>query len=244
MAVRRVTGSPFGELGEDLLGGSLAGALFGKALRLADPFFSQPHFDREGFRMLRTILGDDDVARRRKFQGLRHFLQGAFVIGNFAVVPSSVVRSAPDHAGFDELARGFEAGVDVQRGDQGFDGVGKQGLFLTPAAHFLTAPEYQKFTQAELHRDFMQARGADQVGLQLGEAAFGKRCEAAHQALTDHEAEDRVSQEFELLVVGGECAVGPLFIDPRFMGERPFEQFTDPGTCVPARLRGSRVRRS
>ena len=115
-----------------------------------------------------------------------------------------------------------------KRGDQGFDGVGKQRLFLAAAAHLLTAAENQEFAQAELHRDFVQSRRAHQVRLQLRKAALRKRREAAHQALTHHESQNRVAQKFELLIVGRECAVGPFFIDPGFVGERPLQQFPVP----------------
>ncbi len=62
--------------------------------------------------MLRTILGDDDVAWGRRLQGLRHFLKGALVIGDFAVTVFVRAQRA-DYLGFDEAARGFQAGVDV-----------------------------------------------------------------------------------------------------------------------------------
>ncbi len=70
----------------------------------------------------------------------------------------------------------------------------------------------------------MQARGAHQVGFELGQTAFGEGGVAAHQAFADHKTEDRVSQEFQLFVIDQLLAVHVLFVDPRSMGESPFQQ--------------------
>ena len=84
---------PFRQLLQDLLGGLLPGAFLGKALGLADPLLAKPDLDREGFRMLGAVLGDDHVTRRRKLERLRHLLQGALVIAAMFLVSALLPRA-------------------------------------------------------------------------------------------------------------------------------------------------------
>src|ERR1700685_1881247 len=67
-------------------------------------------------------------------------------------------------------------------------------------------------------------RSAHQVSLELGQAALRKSWVLSHQCFADQETEDRISEKFELFVIGGRI-FGALFVDPGFVRERAFQQF-------------------
>ena len=66
------------------------------------------------------------------------------------------------------------------------------------------------FAQPQVLRDFVKPRGAHQVRLQFREPAFRRRSVAAHQAIADHETQNRVAQKLQLFVVAGGLAVGAI----------------------------------
>lgn len=96
--------------------------------------------------------------------------------------------------------------------------------------------------QRKLLRDFMQSRGAHQVRFELGETALGIRWKTPHQAFAHHEAENRVAQEFELFIIRGGLALGRLFVNPRFVSQRPFEQLPVTKSMTEPLFEGSQLR--
>ena len=77
------------------------------------------------------------------------------------------------------------------------------------------SPRRSDFGQAELRRGAVQAVLAHQVGANAGQVAFVGVAEAVEQQAGDGQAQDRVAEELEpLVVVGAEAA----------MRERPFQQ--------------------
>ena len=78
-------------------------------------------------------------------------------------------------------------------------------------------------TQPKTGRNLVEVGGADQVRLHFGQAAFRIIGIARHQGFTRQEAENRISQKFELLVVGGRFP--GLFVYSRFVSKRPLQQF-------------------
>ena len=172
-------------------------------MRLADPVLADADFDGEGLGVLRPLFADDEIARRRQLQSLRHFLQGALIIRHGAIHASFGHREGADHVRFDERARGVEAAVQVDRRDQRFHGVRQQSFLGASSAHLLAAAEEQEIAQRQRLRHFVETGGAHQVSLELGQTAFRRGRKAAHQAVADHEPQDGVAQELQLLVIAG-----------------------------------------
>jgi hypothetical protein len=75
--------------------------------------------------------------------------------------------------------------------------------------------------------DFSQMAATDEGGAETGELALAGVGEAAEECFGYREAEDSVSEEFELLVVGGGVGegFGVGFVGERTMGECPGEEF-------------------
>src|SRR5579872_1557118 len=63
------------------------------------------------------------------------------------------------------------------------------------------------------------------MSLELGQTAFRRRSKAAHQAFADHESQDGVAQELQLLVIAGRLDLPRLLVHSGFVGKRALEQF-------------------
>ena len=111
----------------------------------------------------------------------------------------------------DEVADGFEAGVEcieIDGGDDGLCGVGQQGGLVAAPVLLGAFAEEEKLGEAEGFAEACHALAADQSGAHTGEFAFGAVRELAVEGFGDDEAEDGVAEEFELLVVGS----GGIFV--------------------------------
>ena len=102
-----------------------------------------------------------------------------------------------------------EAAVLEGRADQRLERVGEdRGAQRAAAARFAFA-EAQQLGQAELQRGAVQAVLAHEMGANAGQVALVGAAEAVEQQARDDQAQDRVAEEFEaLVVVGAEAAVG------------------------------------
>ena len=169
--------------------------------------------DLEGLGVRLAAGGDDPVARHRDAPRLQPFLElGLGVLG-----------PARDLGRLDHLAeqavhersRGRQAAVEEGRADQRLERVGQDRRAQRAAAAGLALAEAQQLGQAELERGAIQAVLAHQVGADAGQVALVGIAEAVEQQARDDQAQDRVAEELEaLVVVGAEAAVG----------ERPFQQ--------------------
>src|SRR5579862_3775688 len=75
----------------------------------------------------------------------------------------------------------------------------------------------------------MQMGGADDVGFELGKAAFGIIGETRDQGFAHQEAQYSVAQEFQLLVVAEGYAIGrrrSLFMNVGTVSECPFQNLS------------------
>ena len=106
-------------------------------------------------------------------------------------------------------ARRLEAAVEERRADQRLERVGEDRRALGAAAARLALRQAQHVGQAERQRHAVQAVLAHQVGPHAGQVAFVRTGEALEQQARDGQAEHRVAEELEaLVVIGAEAAMG------------------------------------
>src|ERR1700690_110370 len=207
---------------EEQLGGFLAGGLFGIAVGLRGEVRSDGDFDREFACVWRAFLLKDGVTGRRQIEGARDFLESALEIGKGGVlVLFQFLRGAQD-VPYHELPRFADSGIELDGRDQGLDGVRQQSLLDPAAAQLLAAAEQQILAQSDLPGDFVQVRGAHQIVLEDGETALAVGGIAADERFADQKSEDRIAEEFELLVVL-DRGLAPL-VGMRGMRERADEE--------------------
>jgi hypothetical protein len=114
---------------------------------------------------------------------------------------------------FDEGAGGGESSVEIEGGDDGFEGVGEESGLATAAAGVLSATEAKEGAEADAGGDGGEVTAADERGAETGELTFAGVGEAAEECFGDEQPEDGVADELELLVVGGggpDEQLGPL----------------------------------
>ena len=147
---------------------------------------------------------------------------------------------------FDEGAGGVESAVEVEGGDDGFEGVGEQGGLLAAAALLFSAAEAEVSAEVDAGGDFAEMTAADEGGAEAGELAFARGGEAVEEGFGDGQAEDGVAEELELLVVGGGVGerVGFGLVGEGAVGESPGEEFGALEAVVERRRRRALLPRS
>ncbi len=120
-----------------------------------------------------------------------------------------------------KIARSLNAGIQIKGGNQSFERIGQQRLFFSSAAHLLAPPQQQVMSQLKARRYLVKMRRAHQVSLHFGQPAFRIIGMPRHQGLACQEAENRIAQKFELLVVGGR--LGILLVHARLVRKGPFQ---------------------
>jgi hypothetical protein len=73
---------------------------------------------------------------------------------------------------FDERAGGVEAAIEVEGGDDGFEGVGEQGGFVAAAALFFATAETEVGAQIDAGGDLAEMTAADEGGAKAGQLAL------------------------------------------------------------------------
>ena len=160
------------------------------------------------------------------------FLEGGFVIseeGCARRLGGDFIELRSEDFLEDEFAGDFEAGVEVEGGENGFQSVHQEGGFVATTTFFLAAAEPEEASEIEFLGDLDEMTLADQVGANLGELALVKFGEALEESFAGDETEDGVAKEFELFVVADAGArfgglQGFLFARLRAMGESLIEE--------------------
>jgi hypothetical protein len=104
---------------------------------------------------------------------------------------------------FDEGAGSVEAAVQVEGGDDSFEGVGEQRRLSAAACSFFAAAKTKERAEIDASRYFAKMAPADEGGAEPCEFALARVWEAAEESFGDDEAKDGVADELELLVVVG-----------------------------------------
>jgi hypothetical protein len=92
-------------------------------------------------------------------------------------------------------------GVEIHGRQNGLQRVDLEGSLVAAATHFLAAAEFEVAADFQFFGSEDQMLFADKVGPQFRKLAFGKIREALVQLLAGYEAENRVAEELQLLVV-------------------------------------------
>jgi hypothetical protein len=104
---------------------------------------------------------------------------------------------------FDEGAGGVEAAIEVEGCDDGFEGVGEECGLAAAAALFFAATEAEERAEVDASGDLAEVAAADEGGAEAGQFAFARGGEAMEERFGDDEAENGVTDELKLFVVGG-----------------------------------------
>lgn len=184
------------------LEGDLGGVLLGLALRSADapaeglPVHQGLHLELPA--MVGSAHGDHLVLGRGPPLGLHHLLEEALEVAVMTPVEDALeerAEVAPDEA----LGR-TKAPVQIDRGDDGLEGVGQDRVRKPLASQ---APAYVNAgPHLKLLGDSGQALSADDDGLDAGEFAFGRFRKQVIEPAADHRPQDGVAQELQTLVGG------------------------------------------
>ena len=119
-----------------------------------------------------------------------------------------------------ERPGGVEAAVQEGGADDGLERIGEDRDAQRTAAARLALGQPQHLGHAERQRDLVQAVLAHEVGAHAGEIALVGPGEALEQQARDGEAEHRVAEEFEpLVVVGPEAAVPQRTLEQALLRE-------------------------
>ena len=165
--------------------------------------------------MFGALLGDDRVARRRELQGLRHFLQGALMIGDRAFTPSSDDASGgPITCVLNKSARGVEPGVQKQARRSAPPRRPIGGLFSRARRSFLRrGPATDDRPDCSFCATSYKWAALTRWALSF-ERRPSETTQAPDQGVADREAQDGVAQKFELLIIGADIPGVGLLIAP------------------------------
>src|SRR5690606_21546383 len=126
-------------------------------------------------------------------------------------------RDLVGHLAQQERARGLEPAVQVQRRDERLAAVGEQRLLAPPSRLLLAPSEQQVVAEPDAGRERGERRRRDQRRLGLGLLALGEVRELVIEQVRDQEAEHRVPEELQRLVV--EHAAGGVLVRARLVRE-------------------------
>ena len=107
-------------------------------------------FDAEALLVVGAALGGEDVLGLAGAGGLQMLLQRGFVVADGSAEGVAglqrkveIGQGGLDDLLFDEGAGGVESAVEIERGDDGFEGVGEQRRLFPAAALLFSAAEPQ-----------------------------------------------------------------------------------------------------
>jgi hypothetical protein len=174
--------------GDQTLEGKARGVLLGLLLRSslgfgegpgAALFILDPDFDAEAFLMVGAALVGEDIMGLASAGGLEVLLQCGFVVADGSAEGVAALhgevkvrKGGLDDVLFDEGAGGVEAAIEIEGGDDGFEGIGEKGGLAAAAALFLAATETEKRAEINAGGDFAKVATADEGGAKTGQFAL------------------------------------------------------------------------
>jgi hypothetical protein len=186
---------PFGEQCFECDTGGLLLCLFlGAAFRfgecsVASEAVGDADFDAEELLVIGTALSSEDVLRLADSSGLEVFLEGGLVIANGsgegvtgAEGAVQIGKRGLDDVVFDEGSGGVESAVEVEGGDDGFDGVGEESWLVAASALLFAAAEAKECPKADALADVSEVPAADEGGAEAGQLSLAGAGEAAIKA--------------------------------------------------------------
>ena len=171
--------------------------------------------------MIRPLGAEHAVARGRAALGLHLLLQLALGVATHgAALGQATQRIAHDEAA--DLARAVDSSGHVDRADDGLDRVGEHVVAVALAGRVSAAAELQRGREADRSGPRRERLGVDEERSHQRELALVGRGEPLHQQLARDEAEHRVAEELQALVV--DAPVGPLLVGEARVSQGLFEQ--------------------
>jgi hypothetical protein len=95
----------------------------------------------------------------------------------------------------DEGASGIEPSIEIERGDDGFDSVGKEGRLLSASALLFSAPEEKKIAEGDAGSHLSEMSAANERGAEAGEFALARAGKTAEQGLSHSKAQNSVAKK-------------------------------------------------
>src|ERR1051325_1075078 len=178
------------------------------------------HLHDEALVVIGADLADHRVLRQRQPLSLRQLLQRGLVVVEEEVVGVDALDVVAEGA-LDQRARRLDAGVEVDRRDDGLEQVRQERVLLPPARLLLADAEVDHVAHAVFARLRSEARRAHQVRLDLRERPFVELREALEEQIADDEAEHGVAEKLEGLVVADVILLG--LVRERLVRERARE---------------------
>src|SRR5438067_4790328 len=164
--------------------GVLLGLLFGGSLGFGESAGSSclvldADFHAEALLMVGTALVGEDVMGLAGAGRLQVLLQRGFVVADGSAEGVAALhgevkmgQSGFDDVLFDEGAGGVEATIEVEGGDDGFEGVGEKGGLAAATALFFAATETEERAEIDAGGDLAEVAAADEGGAKTGQFAL------------------------------------------------------------------------
>jgi hypothetical protein len=197
--------------GEEALECNASGFLLGLLLGIplgfgkgagASGAVSHADFDTEALLVVGAGLRGEDVLRLPGACSLKMLLQGGFVVADgsregVACLQGDVqLRDRRlDDVLFNEVAGGGKSSIEVECGDDGFDGVGEQCGFFSAAALLFTSSEAQEISNADAGGNTAKMTTTDERGAEASEFAFARVWKSAKERFGNNKPEDCVADE-------------------------------------------------
>ena len=158
----------------------------------------------EHLAMVRTLFLYHDVAGLGPSGGVHRLLQSRFVVHHWQFSATVLVYFGEfgfQNVSQDEGVRDGQASIQIKRRDDSFEGIDEKSALGAAAAAFLPFAEVKVLSNFQFARRAQESAGTDHMGPELGQLAFVILGKAAKEFLADHERQNGITQEFQLLIV-------------------------------------------
>src|SRR6185312_10584464 len=170
----------------------------------------------------------DTVAGQRQSPCLQQLLQS-----RLRILEVKALRKGGQRRGQKaqhDAAGNVEPAVQIQRPAESLQRVRQDRAALAPTALLLARAEHEPLGQAQLPGKARERLAADQVRAQARQLALVGAFEALEQVLADDQAEHRVTEELQSLVVRGTgAAMGQGTLEQREVDRGVVERLPQPG---------------
>src|SRR5262249_43763267 len=101
----------------------------------------------------------------------------------------------------DEMTRGIDPAIEINRGDYRFEAVRENRVLLTAAGLLFPASKQDEPAEIDAFREPGERRGGHHSCFDFRFVALAVRGELMEQEIRNHESQDRVSKKLQRLVV-------------------------------------------
>jgi hypothetical protein len=152
-----------------------------------------------------ALFADHLINRLGTATGAESFLEAGLVVcdQDFVIEAGEPFQLGIEDKGEDKGSCYEETAIKIKGGEERFDGIGKEGCFVTASGFFFAAAKPEIAAELKFSCAVQQVIGVDQMGAQLRQFAFAMRGEALQEFLTGHQLEDGVAEKLKLLIIPG-----------------------------------------